>query len=165
MNFYGVMLGDLPGGVLLNNFYSGAIISLVAFLLIFLLGSPFAYRKTIIGGSLIPSALAYLAMAYLFSVGGFYSQFNYKRKIIVNHLRSTIMIRISGLVSLALVNSAFTTLYMITAELLPTSIRARGFGFLSAFSRIGGGIGMQLLKLERPQWCGILGGLRTGYLY
>ena len=43
--------------------------------------------------------------------------------------------------------AAFTIIFLITIETLPTVIRGRSFGVLSAGGRVGAFLGMQILKL------------------
>ena len=47
----------------------------------------------------------------------------------------------------ALTCASFTTIILYSSESLPTQFRASGYGLLSALSRVGSILGMQLLKL------------------
>lgn len=54
---------------------------------------------------------------------------------------------------------AFSLNFLYSVELLPTTIRARGFGVLNASGRIGSIIGMQVLKLGNTPTAWLFGGV------
>jgi len=46
------------------------------------------------------------------------------------------------------VSAAFSVLFLVSSELIPTVIRGRAFGLVCASGRIGSIVGMQVLKLD-----------------
>ena len=55
---------------------------------------------------------------------------------------------IIGFLTYMIVSAAFSVLFLVSSELLPTTIRGRGFALLCASGRVGSILGMQVLKLD-----------------
>ena len=133
MIYYGILLGSLPGGVLVNNAVLGlmSVLGGIGMVLVF---KKYRFRRPILITQYISTGLLLIIMAVLIRFEG--------RAV-------RIATQTCALTAYALACASFTCIILYTSESLPTQFRASGYGILSASCRFGSIIGMQLLKLGK----------------
>lgn len=133
MIYYGILLDPAPGNVLLGNFIAGILSVISGPVMIILMNLGMTKRRTLL-------LILYSITASLILVMGLTRKFS----------NPTLSLVCASL-AYGTIAGAFSVLYLITSELLPTVIRCSMFGLLSSIGRIGSITGSQILKLDTDE--------------
>lgn len=161
--YYGLVLGssDLAGSPFLNVALSG-LVELPACLFVYLTLDRFG-RRVIQAGSLAVSGVACL-MVTTIPTGEWENKYIYCREIdnVIDHVCQlyslasypdlTWLIITLTLAGKFFVSVGFPTIFIYTAEMYPTPIRAIGLGASSMFARVGSLLAPFVVELVSLQW-------------